>query len=491
MKHLLVALTAGSFVVASCASARKAAAPARSGVPNHPTKIEYSKLDWQVPLGKPYRRTLDNGLRVYLAEDPSLPLVSVIGYLKYGSIAEPKGKEGIGALLVRLMRTGGTEQYPPDTLDAVLDRYAINASFGLHQTNMVIRFSFLEEFADTAFHLMEQMLFHPVFDKQRLKKERARALANIAHRFDNPGPVLRTAQKKLMYPGEPNSHLSTRESIGSITRDQIVALHKDIMKTENVILGVSGKIGTDDVAQRLESMFPQARDSSTAQFPEIAVGPKVKALFVHKDMTQAYVRMSLPLFTRPHQDYYPMSLLNHILGGGSFTSRLNKSIRSDAGLTYSIYSNAQSNYTFPGLLFVSFHTKTETAARAIRMTHEEIDRLLEEGITDTELANAKQVLIDGLPSMFRSPEDIVEHYAWNEYYGRTEDHFRVYPDKLRAITKDEVMTVARKYLKPEEFSYAVVGDTTALSQHASSGGFSLEDLGPRTTIPTDSLPWVP
>ena len=120
-----------------------------------------------------------------------------------------------------------------------------------------------------------------------------------------------------------------------------------------------------------------------------------------------------------------------------------------------------------------------------------IDSLRTGGPSAEELSNAKASLIDEMPSMFRSPFDIVSTYAWNEYYGRSPEHYRKYPDSIRAITRDAVRLVAARYLDPAAFTYTVVGDTAALAKYNSAEGFSLEKLTPRKTVMPDSIAALP
>jgi zinc protease len=462
-------------------------------MPRRPDAIVFDSLKWQVPLGAPYRRVLANGLRVYIAPDNVLPMVTLIGQVHYGSIADPAGKEGLGALLCQLMRSGGTTRLPADSLDMLLDLLAVNVSFSLSESRLQFTCSFLSEFTDTALGLLKQMLFSPAFEPGRIEKERDDLLESVRHRFDNPGPVLSAAFQKAMYAGTAAGRLTTERSLKSISREDIVRLHKSVFTTGNIILGVSGKFATDSLVRRLERLFPaaQPRDSSAITLPSVSFGRPYRGLVVHKPMTQAYVRLALPMFKRPHPDYYACNVLNEILGGGGFLSRLNASVRSDAGLTYSIYSEVESNYTYPGTFYVHFYTKTESTVEAIKLVLAELERIRSEGVTPAELTATKNMLIQSLPSMFRDADDLVERYSWNEYYGRSPDHFRAYPDSLRAVSADQVLAMARKYLVPESLTCIVVGDTTALYAVDTSRSFSIRGLKPLRVVPADSLPGLP
>lgn len=460
----------------------------KSIIPKHPSHISYKPLDWEAPLGSPFRTDLSNGLRLYIAEDRSLPLVTISGYFRTGTINDPEGKEGLGGFAAYLMRTGGTEAIPSDTLDALIEHFAMSFSFSLSETKLTLRAKFLSQFADTALYILDQILFHPAFEQQKINKEREVFIQNIQHRFDNPEPLLKAAYKKVMYPEGTNSNLSTEASMKAITRDDLIKFHRAVIRTENAILGVSGDLDKKAFMSSLETIFPKAsQDSVLADFPSIEINPAMKFLIVHKDISQVHIRLGLPLFKRPHPDYYALSLFNLVLGGGSFTSRLVTSVRSDAGLTYSIYSRAGVNYIFPATFFINFFTKHATVNEAIALTLKEVKTIVKDGITKKELTNAKKVLVDGLPSMFRSKDDIVDTYAWNEYYNRSEDHYRIYPDKINALTQMEIKQAAQKYIDPEAFTFVIVGDTTELFKAEKSDGFSLKEQSEVKIITPDML----
>jgi zinc protease len=362
--------------------------------------------------------------------------------------------------------------------------------FSVSASEDMLKFSasFLAEFIDTAFPLMQQMLFHPGFDSVKLEKEKKNALETVRHRFDNPGPSLDIAYQKSMYAGTPAARLATEKSVKSIRRNDCVNLHRRAVGTDRCIIAVAGAFDRPAMLKRLERLFP-ASDAAAidTSFPAVVPKPALKCLVIHKPISQVYVRFGVPLFTRPHADYYTASVANLILGGGGFTSRLGTRVRSDAGLTYSIYSSAESNYTYPGTWYVEFFTKNESFPQALSLALQVVDSLRNGGPAADELSNAKSGLIDEMPSMFRSPFDIVSTYAWNEYYGRSPEHYRRYPDSIRAITRDAVRRMTAKYLDPSSFSYTIVGDTAVISRFFNIDDSPLKNMTPRRTIIPDSI----
>jgi zinc protease len=460
-------------------------------LPDKPSSIQFKPLNWQVPRGEPYRTVLKSGLVAYIAQDPTLPLISISGYVRFGQLNDPRGKEGLCGFLAALMRTGGTQEYQSDTLDALLDRYAMRVRIAAAETQMEFSFSCLSEFTDVCLDMLGQMLFHPVFEEKKIRKTKDLFIEDIYHRFDNPGPVMRAAYEKALYSGNANSRMPVVKSIRSIIRNDLVRLHESVFKTENMVLAVAGNFARDTMVKRLSGVFPKAGAPRDSIFPPVSIHAPAKLLFVRKPVSQSYVKLGLPLFKRPHPDYYAVSVLNMILGGESFTSRLGTKIRSDEGLTYSIYSNAESNYFFPGTFFIEFHTKSESTVRAISLSLAEVDRIKKSGVTAEELDHAKKILIDGFPSMFRNPEDIVENYAMNEYLKRPPDHFAVYPEKINALTANSIQLAARKYLDPSAFTYVVVGDYSAIVKGDTAAGFSLKKCEPARFINQDSIPSLP
>jgi zinc protease len=473
------------FKVVLCAAAAVlvASTSLSSQVPDSPAKISYQPLGWKVPLGAPYRYVLDNGLVAYIAEDQSLPYFKLSGYVRYGSICDPAGKEGISSLMANLMRTGGTQAYFSDTLDCLIDLYALRISVSVSETQANFSCASLSEYADTCLFILSQILFHPSFEDKKIKDQTSIFLESIAHRFDNPEPILDAAYEKAMYPNGQNSRLATARSVAGISKKDIVVLHKNVFKTENMVLAVSGNFSSKTMQQKLCALFPKAGAApSDSLFPTISIKPLAKSVIVNRPITQSYIRMGLPLFKRPNDDFYAVQVLNLILGGEGFTSRLGSKVRSDEGLAYTIYSSAGSNYVFPATFFIEFHTKNETAVRAMSLSFSEVSRIKSSGVTEEELAHAKKVLVDALPSMFRSADDIVDNYAANEFLKRPPDHFATYPGKINALTKADLMNVVKKYFDPAAITYTVVGDTSVIFKNDTVSGFSFRLQKPFVAI---------
>lgn len=459
-------------------------------IPEHPSKLAYDSLIWEVPLGDPFRKELDNGAIVYVAKDSTLPLVKITAYIRYGALADPVGKEGLSSLYATMLRSGGTKKFPADTLEELLALLALNVGFSAGESQLTFSASFLSEYSDNAFTIIRELFFAPAFNQKKLDKERMIMIESLKHRFDNPGPTLSMAFDKQLYAQQPSSKMISEASLQHISQKDLFELHKGIFTPANIIFCISGSFDPDSMITRLSTLLAAPHPKVPGPpFPPVIINGKQRVVMVHKPISQAYVRLGLPLFQRPHPDFYAMSLLNEILGGGGFTSRLGQKVRSDAGLTYSIYSTAESNYTYPGTFYINFFTKNESFSHAVSLTLDEVRTMIDSGVTKKELDDARSSLIGELPSMFRSADDIVRTYGWNEYYHRAPDHFRIYEQKLAAITREDLLRVARTYLNTDSMYITVVGDTTALL-HQKYNTFSLANHRPKIILP-EAIPSLP
>lgn len=459
-----------------------------NNLPKHPDQIKYSNFNWEPPLGSPYRKTLKNGLQLYIAEDRKVPLVTIKGYIKGGNLNDPEGLEGLSSFTTNLMRTGGTEKYSVDSLDEIIERHAMSFSVGAAETMLSFSATFLSQHSDLALDILNQILFHPIFDSTKIEKEREITLSAIEHRFDNPEPILSVAWIKTMYPNMANSKISTKETISKITSKEMKEYHKANFKTSNMLLAVSGDFDEKEMIKKLLNSFPKTKSKKNIfNLPLISPSNSPQFVIIHKEISQAYIKIGLPLIKRPHPDYYPLSVFNYVLGGGGFTSRLGQSIRSDKGLTYSIHSSVGSKYFYPSLFSIGLFTKSESINEALSEIRIEISKLLEEGISKEELDKTTTVLLGSLPSMFRSKDDITDTYAWNEYHGRDDNHFRVYDDKLHALTPQIVNETAKKWIIPENLTYVIVGDTTELFKAETYKEFSVKSVPNKKVFNVDLL----
>ena len=190
---------------------------------------------------------------------------------------------------------------------------------------------------------------------------------------------------------------------------------------------------------------------------------------------------------RDDPDWFPGYVLNYILGGGSFTSRLMSRVRSDEGLVYDVHSNMESNYFYPGIFSIALQTKSASAAYAASLCIDEIKKLRDTLATAEELEAAKRSMIESFPSMFRTGQDIAESFSLNEYWGRPFDHYEKHPARIRALSLKDLNNAAKKYLDPSKLTMVIVGDLAAARDGDGEHPQKLSDLGKVEMVTVEEL----
>ncbi|MEY4918688.1 MAG: hypothetical protein RL616_2601, partial [Verrucomicrobiota bacterium] len=260
---------------------------------------------------------------------------------------------------------------------------------------------------------------------------------------------------------------STSNSLASITRTDLERFHHQQFIPRNFVIGVSGDFDRDDMIARLENLFaPPANGMASLHKPETIPTDFVFAApgvyLVNKpEVDQGRVTMMLPGIKRENPDYFACLVMNHILGGGGFSSRLMGRVRSDEGLAYSVGSRFPGGVYYPGITSISFQSKSRTVAYAAQICVEELKRIAAEPVTDKEMNIAIKSYINTFPQKFATKSAVADQFAADEFTGRraTDPEFwKNFRDKIQAVTKADVQRVAAKYLTADKLVVLVVGN---------------------------------
>ncbi|NQT03723.1 MAG: insulinase family protein [Planctomycetes bacterium] len=427
--------------------------------PLHYKELKYSKLgDIQIP--EVQQVTLANGMQLFLLEDHELPLISVSARIRAGSIYEPPDKIGLAAITGTVMRTGGTVSRTGDEIDEQLESIAASVETGIGLNSGSAFVSVLEKDIDVGLAILADVLMNPAFREDKIMLAMIQHRSSIARRNDNVGSIAAREFEKLIYgPDSVYARHTEYATIGSISRDDLVAFHKKFFGPNNMMLGIWGDFDTDIIIRKIEKAF-EGWGKVDMELPNI---PPVKYEFsqtvnvIRKDdVNQSNIYLGHIGGLRSNPDYFALILMNRILGSG-FTSRLFKNVRSREGLAYSVFGIYSANYDFPGLFYVGCQTKSEATVKAIRAMTEEVRKMTESEVTDEELALAKDSYLNSFVFNFDTKGEIVGRLMTYVYYDYPLDFLQKTKDNVEKVTKKDILRVAKKYLRPDEIQILAVG----------------------------------
>jgi predicted Zn-dependent peptidase len=472
-RHLVVASALVLALGASSVSGQE--------IPSHPDQLTFEPIVFEPPSPENHRHVLNNGMVVFIAEDRALPLVNLSIRMRVGGWLEPKGKEGLASLAGAQMRRGGTKSLSAEELDERLDFLAARVSSGIGDTSGGASLNCLTDNLGEALALFVEMLREPRFQQDRLDLAKEQSLQQMKKRNDDSADI-EAREWNVLLNGE--SHLTNRftteASVGAITRDDLVAFHRKYVHPSRMIAAVSGSFETGDMLARLEEAFADW-PGTPAEVPPIpdTISPAAPGLYrIEKDVNQGRVSLGLPGVMRDHPDVYALELMNDILGGSGFTSRIVKTVRSNEGLAYSAGSGIRFGVWYPGRFRAGFQSKSPTVAWATELVLEEIRKVREKGVTEEELETIKASLIESFPSNFNSKARSMAIFASDEYTGRDPEYWTTYRDRIRAITAADVQRVARTHLVPEQMILLVVGRQADIDRGDEKHPVTLVSLAP-------------
>ncbi|HEX8353908.1 MAG TPA: pitrilysin family protein [Pyrinomonadaceae bacterium] len=434
----------------------------QGGIPTHPRELKYTTLSYTPPKRDRYRHVLSNGVVVYAVEDHDLPLVNISTLVRTGSYLDPAGKEGLAALVGGQMRAGGAGKMTAEQFDEAADFLAAQISSSVGSTQGSANVNLLAKDVDKGLALYLDMLRTPAFQEDRLKLAKNQLLQQMERRNDNTAGIEAREWGRLLHGSE---HFSTKEttkaSVESITRQDLVDFHQKYFHPGGFIIAASGDFDTKELLAKLEAAFKGWPASRTAvpDVPKPSQAPVAGIYTIHKpDVNQGRVSIGHTGTTRDTPDAYALEVMNDILGGGGFTSRIMSRVRSDEGLAYSAGSSYGLGVYYPGTFRASFQSKSATTSQAIRIVLDEINRIRTSKVSAEELETSKNASIETFPRIFATAAQIAGTFAQDEYTKRPTDYWDTYRQRVAAVTADDVQRVAQKYLDPSKLVVLVVGN---------------------------------
>ena len=432
-------------------------------IPDRPEKLTFPPLIYDAPNPADYRVELESGAVVYIYPDRERPLIDLSVNVRGGSYLDPKGKEGLAGLTGYLMARGGIPSSPADKLDEELEFLAARLSSSFGGLSGSVGLNLLSKDTDRGFEILRAVLAAPSFQEDKLALRKTQTLQGLKQRNDDSKNIESRERNFLAY-GERfwfNRH-TTAASLENIRREDLLAFHHEWVHPQNFIVSVSGDFDRDEMLKRLDGVFaawPHPGKKAPPVPQEQKYG-KPGVYIVNKDVNQGRVSIMLPGIRWDAPDYYAIQVMNDVLGGGGFTSRITNRVRSDEGLAYSARSAFPGGVYYPVVFRAGFQSKSRTVAYATSIVLEEIERITREPVTKEELLTTKKSFIDTFPNNFASAVQVVSAFASDEIIGRyaKQPHYWAnYRDNIESVDIAEVQHVAKQRLKLDHVIILIVG----------------------------------
>jgi zinc protease len=445
-------------------------------IPARPEGLKFPPLNYEPPAPEQYRVQLKSGPVAYVVPDKELPLINIAVYVRTGDYLDPEGKEGLADLTGYLLARGGAGTNSADQLEERLAFLAANLSSDVSGTQGSVSLNLLSKDLDEGLGILKDVLFAPHFQDDKIALRKQQILQDMEQRNDDPREIEPREAGFLAF-GEKfwANRFSTKASIDSITRRDLEVFHFKWFRPKNFVVAVSGDFDREQMIAKLEKLFAGgpvpnidlngldvAAPDKAPPIPTNTVFAAGGAYLVNKaDVNQGRVSMMLPGIMRDNPDYFSVVVMNDILGGGGFTSRIMNRVRTEEGLAYDAHSSFPGGTYFPLTFSVGFQSKSRTVAYAASLALEEMKKMQEAPVSDLELTTSKRGFIDRFPRMFSTKAQVASAFAQEEFTGRyakDPEFFKKYRFRIGAVTKDDVQRVARKYLNPDRLVLLAVGN---------------------------------
>lgn len=433
------------------------------------------------------RTQLANGATLIVSERHNLPLVSFsITFLGGSNQFEPSDRRGVASMTASML-TEGTTTKTGDQISDALQLLGTGVGANVSGEDGSINFVSTAKNFDATLAILSDMMLNSTFPAEALERLRGRTLVNLTQAKDQPTVVGAQVFARVLYGNaHPYGQRTTEASVKAITRDDVVAFHKAYFQPGRAIITVVGDTTTAKAKASVEkalAAWTKAGDKPSFDYPKLPELQPARIYLVDKPgAAQSVFNIGLPGPPRNTPDYFALQVLNTILGG-QFQSRLNANIREQKGYSYGVnsffsYGRGPGAFRAGGSIFIA-----KTDAALIEFMNELKGIVGEKPITDEEIKTAKESLIQGLPQRFASVSAISGAITALSLQGLPDDYYQTYAKNVSAVTKEDLLRVAKKYIDLNHLAIVIVGDRSVVE-----GPLKATNIAPITMIDIEGNP---
>jgi zinc protease len=432
-----------------------------------PKQLKFEPIDFKIPDA--HTLEFSNGLHGYLIEDHDIPVISMVIMYRVGFPHEDK--VGLADLTGYAIRNGGSLNYGKSVIDEKLE--FIGASIESRSGAYVgeISTNFLTKDTETVLAILADLIINPAFEADQIELRKKSRIEDIRRKTDDPRNLGRREFAKIIYKNHPAGWEATEKSISNITRDDVIAFYGKYVRPNNAVIGISGDITKDEALAKLNDLLVGwEAGGEEPEFPEMRFEMHPSVNYIYKDVNQAYIFAGHMSMKASNEDKPLAAIMNHVLGGGSFTSWITQRIRSDEGLAYSARSSFGASPWGYGLFTGSCQTKADAAMRALTLLMEQIEKMKNVGPSEEEVDDARESFINRHVFDYESAGRLVDRLVWFDIVDLPLDTLEREFKAYQSATADEVRRVAAEYLHPGEMTILVVGNQDLFDRPLSDFG---------------------
>ncbi|SLN60751.1 Peptidase M16 inactive domain protein [Roseivivax jejudonensis] len=410
--------------------------------------------------------TTDAGFEAWLVEDDSVPFVSLEIRFVGGAVLDPEGQAGVTNLMMGLLEEGAGER-DARAFAAAEEELAASFGYDANHDSVSVSARFLTENRDEAVALLRDSLVAPRFDADAIERVRGQVISGLRSAQTDPDEIAERRAADYAFGDHPYARpvSGTLETVPHLSRESIVAAHAAALVQDRAVIAAAGDISADELSALVDSLLADLPESGPGLPTEVEIPDSGGVTVVPFDTPQSVAIFGHSGIDRHDPDFFPAYVLNHILGGGGFESRLMEEVREKRGLTYGVYSYLATR-DYADLMMGRVASANERMAETVQVIRDTWARTAEDGVSDTELEDAKTYLTGAYPLRFDGNGAIADILVGMQLQDLSPDYVNTRNDMIEAVTAEDIQRVAGELMKPDALHFTIVGQPEGLDGEA-------------------------